>query len=51
MEKIAQAGVEFIGRYLQAGALVDGVVVKSVEGTPQGGPIINTSAVQRRQNG
>ena len=28
-----------IGRYLRAGAMGEGVVVKSVEGTPQGGPL------------
>ena len=28
-----------IGRYLRAGIMEDGVVVKSVEGTPQGGPL------------
>jgi RNA-directed DNA polymerase len=28
-----------IGRYLRAGVLADGVVVKSEEGTPQGGPL------------
>jgi group II intron reverse transcriptase/maturase len=28
-----------IGRYLRAGAMQNGVVVKSVEGTPQGGPL------------
>ena len=31
--------LRLIGRYLRAGAMVDGVVVKSVEGTPQGGPL------------
>lgn len=31
--------LKLIGRYLRAGAMVDGVVVKSVEGTPQGGPL------------
>lgn len=30
--------LRLIGKYLRAGAMVDGVVVKSVEGTPQGGP-------------
>jgi RNA-directed DNA polymerase len=28
-----------IGRYLRRGAMTEGVVVKSVEGTPQGGPL------------
>jgi len=28
-----------IGKYLRAGAMLKGVVVKSVEGTPQGGPL------------
>ena len=28
-----------IGKYLRAGAMTEGVVVKSVEGTPQGGPL------------
>jgi RNA-directed DNA polymerase len=31
--------LKLIGRYLRAGAMEDGVVVKSVEGTPQGGPL------------
>ena len=31
--------LKLIGRYLRAGAMADGVVVKSVEGTPQGGPL------------
>ena len=31
--------LKLIGRYLRAGAMQDGVVVKSVEGTPQGGPL------------
>ena len=31
--------LKLIGRYLRAGAMLDGVVVKSVEGTPQGGPL------------
>jgi RNA-directed DNA polymerase len=31
--------LKLIGRYLQAGAMLEGVVVKSVEGTPQGGPL------------
>ena len=31
--------LKLIGRYLRAGAMVEGVVVKSVEGTPQGGPL------------
>ena len=30
---------QLIGKYLRAGAMADGVVVKSVEGTPQGGPL------------
>jgi retron-type reverse transcriptase len=30
--------LKLIGRYLRAGAMLDGVVVKSVEGTPQSGP-------------
>jgi retron-type reverse transcriptase len=28
-----------IGKYLRAGAMIEGVVVASVEGTPQGGPL------------
>jgi RNA-directed DNA polymerase len=44
MGKIAQVirdkrVLKLIGKYLRAGAMVDGVVVKSVEGTPQGGPL------------
>ncbi len=44
MGKIAQGirdkrVLRLIGKYLRAGAMVDGVVVKSVEGTPQGGPL------------
>lgn len=44
MGKIAQVirdkrVLKLIGRYLQAGAMLEGVVVKSVEGTPQGGPL------------
>jgi group II intron reverse transcriptase/maturase len=44
MGKIAQVirdkrVLKLIGRYLRAGAMQDGVVVKSVEGTPQGGPL------------
>src|ERR1039457_2929515 len=44
MGKIAQAirdkrVLKLIGRYLRAGAMVEGVVAKSVEGTPQGGPL------------
>ena len=44
MGKIAQAirdkrVLRLIGRYLRAGAMQNGVVVKSVEGTPQGGPL------------
>lgn len=31
--------LKLIGRYLRAGAMVNGVVVKSMEGTPQGGPL------------
>jgi RNA-directed DNA polymerase len=31
--------LKLIGKYLRAGAMGDGVVVKSVEGTPQGGPL------------
>jgi len=31
--------LKLIGRYLRAGIMVNGVVVKSVEGTPQGGPL------------
>jgi group II intron reverse transcriptase/maturase len=31
--------LKLIGAYLRAGAMLDGVVVKSVEGTPQGGPL------------
>ena len=31
--------LKLIGRYLRAGAMANGVVVKSVEGTPQGGPL------------
>lgn len=31
--------MKLIGKYLRAGAMADGVVVKSVEGTPQGGPL------------
>lgn len=31
--------LQLIGRYLRAGAMLNGVVVKSVEGTPQGGPL------------
>jgi len=44
MGKIAQVirdkrVLQLIGRYLRAGAMLNGVVVKSVEGTPQGGPL------------
>ena len=44
MGKIAQAIRDkrvwkLIGKYLRAGAMVEGVVVASVEGTPQGGPL------------
>lgn len=31
--------LKLIGKYLRAGAMADGVVVKSMEGTPQGGPL------------
>ena len=31
--------LKLIGRYLRAGAMLEGVRVKSVEGTPQGGPL------------
>ena len=31
--------LRLIGRYLRAGAMLNGVVVQSVEGTPQGGPL------------
>lgn len=31
--------LKLIGRYLRAGAMLDGVVVANVEGTPQGGPL------------
>lgn len=31
--------LKLIGRYLRAGAMIDGVVVQSEEGTPQGGPL------------
>lgn len=31
--------LRLIGRYLRAGAMVEGVVVSSEEGTPQGGPL------------
>jgi RNA-directed DNA polymerase len=31
--------LKLIGKYLRAGAMLDGVVVRSVEGTPQGGPL------------
>lgn len=31
--------LKLIGKYLRAGAMLDGVVVASVEGTPQGGPL------------
>lgn len=44
MGKIAQTigdkrVLKLIGKYLRAGAMADGVVVESVEGTPQGGPL------------
>lgn len=31
--------LKLIGRYLRAGAMVEGVVVRTEEGTPQGGPL------------
>ncbi len=31
--------LQLIGRYLRAGAMIEGVVVASEEGTPQGGPL------------
>jgi RNA-directed DNA polymerase len=31
--------LKLIGRYLRAGAMIEGVVVSSEEGTPQGGPL------------
>ena len=31
--------LKLIGRYLRAGAMIEGVVVQSEEGTPQGGPL------------
>lgn len=31
--------LKLLGRYLRAGAMLNGVEVKSVEGTPQGGPL------------
>jgi group II intron reverse transcriptase/maturase len=31
--------LKLIGKYLRAGAMVEGVVIGSVEGTPQGGPL------------
>jgi len=31
--------LQLIGKYLRAGAMADGVMVQSVEGTPQGGPL------------
>jgi RNA-directed DNA polymerase len=31
--------LKLIGKYLRAGIMTDGIVVKSVEGTPQGGPL------------
>jgi RNA-directed DNA polymerase len=31
--------LRLIGKYLRAGAMLNGVVVQSVEGTPQGGPL------------
>jgi group II intron reverse transcriptase/maturase len=44
MGKIAQVirdkrVLKLIGKYLRAGAMLNGVVVRSVEGTPQGGPL------------
>ena len=31
--------LKLIGKYLRAGAMLDGVAIKSMEGTPQGGPL------------
>ena len=31
--------LRLIGRYLRAGVLIEGVVKRSAEGTPQGGPL------------
>jgi len=31
--------LKLIGRYLRAGAMLDGVLVASEEGTPQGAPL------------
>jgi group II intron reverse transcriptase/maturase len=31
--------LKLIGKYLRAGAMLNGVAIKSVEGTPQGGPL------------
>jgi RNA-directed DNA polymerase len=31
--------LRLIGRYLRAGAMLEGVVIRSEEGTPQGGPL------------
>ena len=44
MRRIAEAirdkrVLRLIGRYLRAGVLADGVVIRSEEGTPQGGPL------------
>jgi retron-type reverse transcriptase len=39
-ERIADPVIlSLIGKWLKAGAMQDGVVVRSEEGTPQGGPI------------
>ena len=32
-------GLRLIGKYLRRGALIEAVVVRSEEGTPQGGPL------------
>lgn len=34
-----QRELALIGHYLRAGAMIEGVVVASEEGTPQGGPL------------
>lgn len=44
MGRVAQVirdkrALHLIGKYLRRGAMVDGVVTASVEGTPQGGPV------------
>src|SRR5262245_55941505 len=31
--------LKLIGKYLRAGAMLNGVAIKSMEGTPQGGPV------------